>query len=192
MAGHRAAAASHAASRVVHAEGCGFSSTARWSAEMHERDPQGPLGDALQQPRCEDGDQDGPQREPAAAQFYHQRQQLLAATLRHVPQHGWAGGAAAAAAASELGLSPAAVGMLGSDAQLVQLFVADCNARLEQQLASMQKELGGMDTRWAGLLQGDGRVATRLGEARGASASQRLLNAMLLRLLTANWPHGRV
>lgn len=140
--------ASYAASRVVHFNKCCFSSTARWFAAAYR--PQDPMFDDQQPPRHHD-ERDGsdcPQRQPADAQFDQQRQQLLAAALRHVPQHGWAGGAAAAAAAAELGLSPAAAGILGSDAQLVQLFVADCNARLEQELADMQEQLGGMELRW--------------------------------------------
>ncbi|KAL4443693.1 hypothetical protein ABPG75_011430 [Micractinium tetrahymenae] len=75
------------------------------------------------------------------------RAELLAAALRHVPACGWAGGAAAAAAAAELGLSPAAAGMLGSDSQFVQLFVTDCNRRLEAELAGMQAELAPLDAR---------------------------------------------
>ena len=72
---------------------------------------------------------------------------VLAAALKHVPQLGWSGGAAAAAAAAELGLSPAAAGMLGSDAQLLQLFVEDCNRRLEAQLAERHGELEQLEPR---------------------------------------------
>ncbi|KAL4858469.1 Ubiquinone biosynthesis protein COQ9 [Chlorella vulgaris] len=84
---------------------------------------------------------------PEQDDFVSRRQQLLAATLKHVPQLGWAGGAAAAAAASELGLSPAAAGMLGSDAQTVQHFVAICNRRLDRELAGMQQLLSAMEPR---------------------------------------------
>jgi ubiquinone biosynthesis protein COQ9 len=84
---------------------------------------------------------------PEQDDFVSRRQQLLAATLKHVPQLGWAGGAATAAAASELGLSPAAAGMLGSDAQTVQHFVADCNRRLDRELAGMQQLLSAMEPR---------------------------------------------
>ncbi len=87
------------------------------------------------------------QRAEDDAEFQQQRQRLLSAALKHVPQLGWSGGAAAAAAAAELGLSPAAAGMLGSDAQLVQLFVEDCNRRLEAQLAERQAELAQLDVR---------------------------------------------
>lgn len=87
------------------------------------------------------------QRPEDDAEFQRQRSQLLAAALRHVPQLGWSGGAAAAAAAAELGLSPAAAGMLGSDAQLVQLFVEDCNRRLEQELMERQAELCQLEVR---------------------------------------------
>lgn len=95
------------------------------------------------------------QVEPAASthaddpEFLRQRQQLLAAALRHVPELGWAGGAAAAAAARNLGLSPAAAGMLGSDAGLVHIFVADCNQRLEAELAAQQDQLAQLDVRCA-------------------------------------------
>ncbi|PSC72641.1 ubiquinone biosynthesis [Micractinium conductrix] len=81
------------------------------------------------------------------AAFQQQRRQLLAAALRHVPCLGWSGGAAAAAAAAGLGLSPAAAGMLGSDAQFVQAFVKDCNGRLDEQLAAMPVGLGNMEER---------------------------------------------
>ena len=38
--------------------------------------------------------------------------------------------------------------MLGSDAELVQLFFEECNRQLEAQLAGMQSELEGMEIRW--------------------------------------------
>ncbi|PRW56755.1 ubiquinone biosynthesis mitochondrial [Chlorella sorokiniana] len=87
------------------------------------------------------------QRAEDDVEFQRQRQQLLAAALKHVPLLGWSGGAAAAAAAAELGLSPAAAGMLGSDAQLVQLFVQDCNRRLEVQLGERQAQLEQLELR---------------------------------------------
>lgn len=87
------------------------------------------------------------QRAEDDAEFQQQRQQLLAAALKHVPELGWSGGAAAAAAAAELGLSPAAAGMLGSDAQLVQLFVEDCNRRLEAQLVDRRAQLEQLEVR---------------------------------------------
>ena len=94
------------------------------------------------------GEQQHHQEQQRQEDFEQRRRQLLEAMLRHVPQHGWAGGAAAAAAAADLGLSPAAAGMLGSDAEAVQLFVADCNQRLEEELAGMQQQLADMDMRW--------------------------------------------
>lgn len=93
------------------------------------------------------GEQQHHQEQQRQEDFEQRRRQLLEAMLRHVPQHGWAGGAAAAAAAADLGLSPAAAGMLGSDAEAVQLFVADCNQRLEEELAGMQQQLADMDMR---------------------------------------------
>jgi ubiquinone biosynthesis protein COQ9 len=89
-----------------------------------------------------------PPEEDDSEQFAEQRRQLLAAALPHVQRLGWSGGEAAAAAAADLGLSPAAAGILGSDAELVQLFFEECNKQLEAQLAGMQPELEGMDIRW--------------------------------------------
>ncbi len=93
-------------------------------------------------------EQDEPGSRADNTAYSTQRAELLAAALRHVPACGWAGGSAAAAAAAELGLSPAAAGMLGSDSEFVQLFVADCNRRLEAELADMQAELARLDVRW--------------------------------------------
>lgn len=110
--------------------------------------------------------------------FQQQRHQLLDAALRHVPALGWGGGAAAAAAAAELGLSPAAAGMLGSDSELVQAFVQRCNQRLEAELAALQRagELEGMDARYvAGWVPGlragcSGKLASLRGQLVGVPA----------------------
>ena len=88
-----------------------------------------------------------------------QRQLLLQAAVRHAvqQQRGWAGGAAVAAAAAELGLSPAAAAaLLGAptamgagvgDAALAAAFFADCNSRLEAQLATEQQDLVQLEVR---------------------------------------------
>lgn len=75
------------------------------------------------------------------------REQLLEHALRHVARLGWTQ-AALVAAAGELGLSPAAVGLLGgSDAAFVQAFCDRCNRQLETQLAGMSSELAAMRVR---------------------------------------------
>ena len=68
----------------------------------------------------------------------HQR--LLDAALPHVHKRGWSE-AALRAGARDLGLSPAAAGLLGSEAEFVQAFVARCNEQLEAQLAGMRGQL---------------------------------------------------
>lgn len=118
---------------------------------------QGEFFSAAQQE--EDWGQDTSGNRADNAAYAAQRAELLAAALRHVTACGWAGGSAAAVAAAELGLSPAAAGMLGSDSEFVQLFVADCNRRLEAELADMQAELAQLDVRCAWLGTAEGQVA---------------------------------
>lgn len=68
------------------------------------------------------------------------QQQLLQNALKHVNQHGWTR-ASLAAAAADLQLSPAAVGMFPrGPSQLVEHFIAQQNAQLEQELQEQQQQ----------------------------------------------------
>ena len=122
-----------------HTSSSGSGSNGAATAGFSSYDQQQQQQQQQHHPRAEEAD---------SQQFAEQRRQLLAAALPHVQRLGWSGGAAAAAAAADLGLSPAAAGILGSDAELVQLFFEECNRQLEAQLAGMQPELEGMEIRW--------------------------------------------
>jgi hypothetical protein len=68
------------------------------------------------------------------------QQQLLQDALQHVKQHGWTR-ASLAAAAADLQLSPAAVGMFPrGPSQLVEHYIAQQNAQLEQELQEQQQQ----------------------------------------------------
>ena len=129
-----------------------FAASAYGEHSMHDHyDYQQQHGYELSEEEEEEAARRRHARAAADPAFRHQRERLMDAALRHVPTLGWAGGAAAAAAAAELGLSPAAAGMLGSDAELVQAFVQRCNQRLEAELRELSAagKMQGLDTRCA-------------------------------------------
>lgn len=69
------------------------------------------------------------------------QQRLLDAALGHVKSKGWSH-AALVAAARDLGLSPAATGVLPRrEGQLVEHFMQQCNANMEKELAERREEL---------------------------------------------------
>ena len=75
------------------------------------------------------------------------KEALLKAALHHVPRLGWSQ-SALLAGASDVGLSPAAAGLLGdSDAAFVHAFSAHCNRELERRLAAVQQQLAALPVR---------------------------------------------
>jgi ubiquinone biosynthesis protein COQ9 len=104
-------------------------------------------------------------------------QRLLDAALAHVPAHGWSRDALEAGA-RDLGLSPAAAGLLPrGEGQLVEAFIGACNDALAAQLAG-----------------GPGPLAARLAAA-GDDERARLHAALRTRLEmlaphVASWPQA--
>lgn len=72
---------------------------------------------------------------------------LVSAALRHVPRLLWSH-AALLAGADDLGLSPAAAGLVGSsDVEFVQAFAAQCNRRLARELTARTEQLASLRVR---------------------------------------------
>jgi len=116
-------------------------------------------GDATEQVHqhdmdAEDGDRDddgegpanGCNEEDGGAPPRNQKTDLLAAALAHVPRLGWSVDALRSGA-KDLGLSPAAIGMLPrGEAELVQHFEEQCNAALARELEMQQEHLQQLNT----------------------------------------------